>query len=881
MDRSAANFSRWVRVLAFAAVTAIVAPVQLSRAVADSGLPITEAEYRALATELAPKVNLFAEIWEQDPNAEFYGGSSRDFLYWVLRQFRDVKTRKEAEAVMKRLRHLPLIDVREFILEESDLDVITSKPMYSVKPAEFGVRKIDVLSPQIFDPATEIGFNERNQGFVPVEKVRLGMGGLKTLEGFSDGVAEIYSGKLTVHFELGPDFWKTKYALEGLNHPVLLALRYLRVLSANYYQRYGRTYPVTVESLLDPESAQQVEAVLNSVRDGKALQPYFQKPKFASWFNTTIQKAFRSYGNTTAAFHLMKRFGVEELIPLYPRIEPFFNYLFVKKWDEKAVHANFEKAGVQSSQAYSALAEYFPDGKLYHGTNRESAFRSIVLQGVIPSAGGTAGSGLYGVSLANIEYAKKWGSDPHGKRLIELTLDANTRLIDVTKGKGKELWYKSMDLHGGNFELFAEIFGVDLICYPYHQGVNAFVLKNSAAIAGIDGHTRKVLPLSKLIETAASVRSLEELMRLFSSLELFPWTATELDALAHALPSPGSLGVQVAQALNEGKIDFFEEWKKLNFDTPALGFKYGEEYAERVDTILRKLYFLQILLLRPAFEEGDTGALNSLFTEPALYYTLPTLGMRPEWLRKPQAKALARLFVKAYLDHVEGRRVWENKWIKAHFTTEVREFLGQAEFKGWIHEAVASTIGEEALFRNILDTASKDAAIEKMLLYIPFLENGPRLLLRLMREEKAKKLPFHRFFTEWNKFPSLQEDKYFPILQEYMMGLDDKYFFHSLILHGHFENSAFPEGSKLARFQELLDKGAFAKMDVMEKLFFGYLGHNTEEELKSMPEIKKVLIREFGEPDWSAFGLGPQPKAPGAESQSIFGFCSRLLRSAH
>ena len=90
---------------------------------------ISEQEFRTLAAELAPKVNLFRDIWSRDPEAEFYGGTSRDFLYWLKGQFVEAHSPKEAMALAERLRELPVIDVKSFIIGDSDIDVVTKKPM--------------------------------------------------------------------------------------------------------------------------------------------------------------------------------------------------------------------------------------------------------------------------------------------------------------------------------------------------------------------------------------------------------------------------------------------------------------------------------------------------------------------------------------------------------------------------------------------------------------------------------------------------------------------------------------------------------------------------------------------------------------------------------
>ena len=138
---------------------------------------ISEKEFRELAAEMAPKVNLFQEVWQEDPSAEFYGGTSRDFLYWLKGQFTGADTRESAEAVVTRLKNTNIIDVQSFIIGDSDIDVISAKQL-SLNPLDYGVRKIDSQPTDIFQAESEAGFNEIHQGYAPAEKIRLSSKGI-------------------------------------------------------------------------------------------------------------------------------------------------------------------------------------------------------------------------------------------------------------------------------------------------------------------------------------------------------------------------------------------------------------------------------------------------------------------------------------------------------------------------------------------------------------------------------------------------------------------------------------------------------------------------------------------------------------------------------
>jgi hypothetical protein len=168
---------------------------------------------------LAPKVSLFADTWAKDPEAEFFGGTSRDFLYWVKGQFKDITTREDTVKKMASLRALKILDVRDFIIGESDVDVITSSGTLDLDAGDYGVRKIDPVDRQRLDPSTEMGKTEREQGHIPMEKIRLGRNGLIDWRDFGDGIGELHSGKPTVHFAPDEVFRQTTTQSSGRTSP--------------------------------------------------------------------------------------------------------------------------------------------------------------------------------------------------------------------------------------------------------------------------------------------------------------------------------------------------------------------------------------------------------------------------------------------------------------------------------------------------------------------------------------------------------------------------------------------------------------------------------------------------------------------------------------
>ena len=452
-------------------------------------------EFEALAVKLSGKVPLFREIWESDPHAELFGGTTRDYLYWIKGQFKDCATREQALAKVQELEKLSAIDARDFIVGDSDVDVVTHYGV-SVDAGKYGVRKIDSIKPDRFDPETEMGMNEWHQGFIPLEKIRLGSAGFIPWNQFGDGIGELYSGKPTLHAADPKVFAQTHYARQKLNHEVLIALRYLRILAINYYRDHGTAFPDTGTLFsIDAASAASVRDIMGRTLASPDFVSYLRRPQFSKWINQTVVKAFRSYTNPTATHELFKFFGADQLIARYPEhLDPINQYLFAKHRDPHAVDAVLRHFNTTPEKLYVAPDKEFSDGLLYHGTREEDSFRAILLQGIMPSTGGTAGEGLYGVEKGNIGFAIRWGGSR--ERLVTFKVKPDAKIIDITHGEGKRLY----QAFGGTYDEFAESFGADILRYPYKT--RAYVVKNSQALERPRGLTRAVLTYSKFLEMA-------------------------------------------------------------------------------------------------------------------------------------------------------------------------------------------------------------------------------------------------------------------------------------------------------------------------------------------------------------------------------------------
>jgi len=515
---------------------------------AESDVSLTEQELRSLARELAPKVNLFAAVWAIDPEAEFYAGTTRDFTYWILKQIRGAKNKTELSEKIKVLKSREVIDIREIVGGESDIDVMTksTNTLADMRGIDWGVKKLDLIDFERTNKDSMMGRSEVDQGFIPVEKLRLSKSaGLNLPDHFGNGVDELLSGRLSIHFSDPTVFWRTHYALEETNHPVLLAIRYIRILAQDYFNRYGQSYPNLKELLntVSPEVQKQIESLFHSALADEKFQGFIKNGQGNKWLNASLLKSFRSYTNPTAAYLLLKHFKFDEVVAAYSDlISPINQFLFLEHRDWNAIRKKYKDYAVLEFELLTPVRERFPDFKIYHGAGSLSMFRGILFQGVLPSEGGSAGAGLYGVSKENIQFAIDW-SRAKSKRedlVVELTLDPRARIMNISSGKGLELYTRWLahrpvrqapdDPHSD----FAREFGIDILEYPYSP--QAFVVKNSGVIRSTQGHQLRLKSLHEIVTEAKALNEskLPEFLRSFVLASVIP---SEVARVLSVLPN--------------------------------------------------------------------------------------------------------------------------------------------------------------------------------------------------------------------------------------------------------------------------------------------------------------------------------------------------------
>lgn len=502
----------------------------------DNGL--TFREYQMLVKEAAVKVDLFRAIWDQDPEALIYAGTARDLAYWVLRQFQNARTRADVDRAIESIRAREKIEVREFVARQSDVDVMSQAP-FQINAKEFSIKRVDRISFARLNAETERGRTEIDQGFIPLEKIALGRSGIIDLPQFGKPLEEIFWGDLSVHFSPPEVFFKTHYAIEKLNHPILLALRYIRLLAADEYNRFGPGTPRrTVQQLMSEETEARIREIVDTCLNGSELLPYLEKGKFAEWLNSTIEKSYRSHSNKTLANQLMLHFKIHQLPNKYNKIRFVNNYLFAKEYDFEAIEKKLQEYKVNVEEFWTPAEKAFPNLRAYHGASSEKVFYAIVYEGAVPSEYGNAGAGHYVVNENNKSFARNWRGS--GDNVVEETLSASARLVDINRGEGRRVYEEFIRKDNSNnenadlFENFCAAFGIDILRYRY--STEAYVIKNSDVIQNYNGAFKKVLTFGKAVDAVQGIRNYEELGPFLVALAQSRLSISEKRSIMSGLP---------------------------------------------------------------------------------------------------------------------------------------------------------------------------------------------------------------------------------------------------------------------------------------------------------------------------------------------------------
>lgn len=299
----------------------------LSHVVSAQGQFYTCDEFQTIALQTVGKVDLFQEIWRLQPKAELFGGVSRDYLFWVKSQLDQAKSKEEFDVIVSLLAETKTISVREFLLAGSDVDVVVAPgKLDPIDAKKYGLLKIEAINSNRFNSNHPHGKTEESQGFSPVEKIRLRRDQVKKDGRFGDGTTEICKSKFSVTFTSEEKFESGYFAKKDIAHPVLLAIRMIRVLSLAYLRKYGSGVvdPAKVEALYDSHTKEKLRWVfaqtlvdpkfthrLTQTKDKRAAE------SFQRFLSKSLSKAAAGFVNPSVSEYLFEDLGAHPFLLKY------------------------------------------------------------------------------------------------------------------------------------------------------------------------------------------------------------------------------------------------------------------------------------------------------------------------------------------------------------------------------------------------------------------------------------------------------------------------------------------------------------------------------------------------------------------------------------
>ena len=105
-------------------------------------------------------LNLFKDVWSKHSEAEFYGGTSRDFVFYVLKKFEGIESKQEAQQLYEELlKDKSNIDIKyfnNFSFEKKEIfnSLSFSNPLLINSPINYSID---------FDIVEEIEFLEKKR----------------------------------------------------------------------------------------------------------------------------------------------------------------------------------------------------------------------------------------------------------------------------------------------------------------------------------------------------------------------------------------------------------------------------------------------------------------------------------------------------------------------------------------------------------------------------------------------------------------------------------------------------------------------------------------------------------------------------------------------
>ncbi len=338
-------------------------------------------------------------------------------------------------------------------------------------------------------------------------------------------MAEIYHGRLSVTIPALETFQNTHFAKLGINHRILLVARYLRGVAQDYFREYGREIPSESDltERIPFQTLKEIRQITADAANDPAFVELVKNARFRTFLNSQVQKSLRGYTNPEAAAALFKLFGLDTVWKRNESLEPVNQYLFAHEpLASNTVKARIASYGFKAEEVLSPVDQLLPDLTIYHGTPSDVAFRSILSQGALPSQSDRyVGSGLYAASKESIPFLTRNYAGGDEKRIVKFKVSSNTRAVDISKGKGKELFEEYLRRHPDLKEKrgfsraansFANKFDIELLRYQFIDTKDRpFVVKNSRILSSPEGHLAKIVSLGEIMNLATRVSDLNTL----------------------------------------------------------------------------------------------------------------------------------------------------------------------------------------------------------------------------------------------------------------------------------------------------------------------------------------------------------------------------------
>jgi hypothetical protein len=426
---------------------------------------LTEEEYFSKSFKVTLRVDMFNDIWADDPGREMYGGAVRDFHYWLKNLILDnCETREQALALLDKLAETPVIEARLFMHPESDVDTLyLSKPL-TKEPRNWGIKKVEISPSGKFNPSDPKYQTEFDQGFLPLEKLRLSRtSGWVVDKNFGDPSSTLYYGDystLVQHFPNASTFADTYFARKGINHPILLTLRTLRLLALeeDAVEILENSTELKNELLRWTKDFFEVDSGANSQR-------FFQNLKFRDFFKAQIEKPWRTTEAPRKLLALWNAVGLSKHLKTCPHLEAGILLTLNEEFHGEReatlfADSNHEQKIVQFSENFAQSGEF-----IYAADNEDDYAKALTGDHSDPPWLKPRKRDSLPVVFA-LAHADNYLKNPGQKTkkfLVKVKLKPGTRVVDISKGPGADAWAK---FRGGKEAAFAVAANAHVLVVP-------------------------------------------------------------------------------------------------------------------------------------------------------------------------------------------------------------------------------------------------------------------------------------------------------------------------------------------------------------------------------------------------------------------------------